>query len=314
MFWSGAVPAWSASSALAVAVIWDLLLGEFPARVHPVVWVGRLVGRLLPLVPRGRPAYELAGGLVLTALVCLGAWIAAASLLIATASYPVLQWVLCLFSLKSAFSIRALGAAAEGVRKPLLAGDLESARRGLRSLCSRDPGRLNAEQLAAAAVESVAENASDSVVAPLFWFLVAGVPGAVFYRTANTLDAMIGYRGQLEFVGKAAARLDDLLNWVPARLTALLLFASELLPGRATAHAARVAVRDSAKTASPNAGWPMSMMAGLLGVSLQKAGEYSLGDPVKPVDHHTIVASWRIASKAMGLAILASIWLAYVVR
>jgi adenosylcobinamide-phosphate synthase len=300
------VPAWSASSALAAAVIWDLLLGEFPARLHPVVWVGGVIDRLLPLVPRGRPARELAGGLLLTAFVCVGAWIAAASLLVATASYPVVQWLLCVFLLKSAFSIRALGTAAEGVRKPLLAGDLESARSGLRSLCSRDAGRLDARRLAAATVESIAENTSDSVVAPLFWFVVAGAPGAVFYRAANTLDAMIGYRGQLEFVGKAAARLDDVLNWIPARLTALLLFAGGLVTGKASANAARIAARDSRKTASPNAGWPMSMMAGLLGVSLEKEGEYSLGEHVGPVEHETIVASWRVAAKAMGLAVLAA--------
>jgi adenosylcobinamide-phosphate synthase len=117
---------------------------------------------------------------------------------------------------------------------------------------------------------------------------------------------MIGYRGQLEFVGKTAARLDDVLNWLPARLTALLLFAGGLVSGKASANAARIVARDSRKTASPNAGWPMSMIAGLLGVSLEKQGEYSLGDPAGPVDHETIVASWRIAAKAMGLAVLAA--------
>src|SRR5262249_61854725 len=119
-----------------------------------------------------------------------------------------------------------LGVAALDVRHALAGGRLHDARYALRSLCSRDASQLDPPLLVAAAIESVAENASDSFVAPLFYYALFGLPGAVFYRAVNTLDAMIGYHGRYEYLGKAAARLDDVLNFVPARLTAALLLAA----------------------------------------------------------------------------------------
>jgi adenosylcobinamide-phosphate synthase len=135
----------------------------------------------------------------------------------------------------------------------------------------------------AATIESVAENASDSFVAPLFWFALLGLPGAVFYRAVNTLDAMIGYRGKYEWLGKTAARLDDALNFVPARITAGLLLAAAWLQRRDVRRAMRILARDGSRTETPNAGRPMAAMAGVLGVELTKPGHYRLGDPREPV-------------------------------
>src|SRR4029077_2094874 len=160
-----------------------------------------------------------------------------------------------------------LGAAAHQVSRALARGDLAAARRGLASLCSRDPGALDGPARAAATIESLAENASDSVVAPLFYFALFGIPGAVFYRAVNTLDAMIGYHGRYEYLGKAAARFDDLLNLIPARLTAGLLLAAAAVARANVWDGLRVLRRDHGAPASPNAGWPMAAMAGLLGVS-----------------------------------------------
>src|SRR5207302_5219298 len=139
-----------------------------------------------------------------------------------------------------------------------------AARAALRALGGRDASQLDGEALVAGAIQSLAENASDSFVAPLFYYLLAGVPGAVAYRAVNTLDAMIGYRGKYEALGKAAARLDDLANLVPARLTAGLLLLAGWLGGRDVAAGWRVLRRDGAKTPSPNGGRPMAVMAGLL--------------------------------------------------
>jgi adenosylcobinamide-phosphate synthase len=147
----------------------------------------------------------------------------------------------------------------------------------------------------------VAENLSDSVVAPLFWYAVAGLPGAIAYRAVNTLDASIGYRGPYEWLGKASARLDDLLNLVPARLTAALLLVAGALSGARTRDGVRILLRDGAKTESPNAGRPMAAIAGLLGVELEKVDHYRLGDPVRPVEGATIALAWRLDRIAAGL-------------
>jgi adenosylcobinamide-phosphate synthase len=185
--------------------------------------------------------------------------------------------------LKSTFALRALAEAARHVERALEEGALEQARFRLRSLCSRDPSALEPRQLVAATIESVAENASDSVVAPLFYYALFGIPGALFYRAVNTLDAMIGYHGKYEYLGKASARLDDALNFVPARLTAFLLLFAGWLRGRPTRSGWSVWRRDAHLTESPNAGRPMAVMAGLLGVQLEKMGHYRLGDPTEPL-------------------------------
>jgi adenosylcobinamide-phosphate synthase len=206
-------------------------------------------------------------------------------------------------ALKSAFALRELGEAGARVRDALRRGAVGEAREGLRALCSRDPSRLDPPQLAAAAIESLAENASDSVVAPVFWYLLLGLPGALAYRAANTLDARIGYHGRHEWLGKVAARLDDLWNLLPARLTALLLLLAGLFCGADVRRGARVLRRDGGKTESPNAGRPMAAVAGLLGVQLEKVGRYRLGDPVEPLGAEKIAAAWRLASLAAFLAV-----------
>jgi adenosylcobinamide-phosphate synthase len=204
--------------------------------------------------------------------------------------------------LKPTFALRELGRAARRVRDALAAGRIDQARRDLGSLCSRDASRLDPPLLVAGAVESLAENASDSLVAPLVYYALFGLPGAVFYRAVNTLDAMIGYRGRYEHLGKAAARLDDALNLLPARLTALLLLPAGWACGADPVRGLRVLRRDGAATESPNAGRPMAAMAGLLGVELEKRGHYRLGDRVNALSPDTIDAAWRAVRASAVLA------------
>jgi len=170
------------------------------------------------------------------------------------------------------------------------------------ALVSRDPGRLDEPMLVAATVESVAENTSDSFVAPLFWFLIFGVPGAVAYRMVNTCDAMIGYRGRYEYLGKFAARLDDVLNLIPARLTGLLMVAAAGVTGKNARGAWIIMLRDHRLTASPNAGWPMSATAGALGIRLEKTGYYQLGDPASSISVSAITDVIRLT------LVVAAIW------
>ncbi|HEX8951898.1 MAG TPA: adenosylcobinamide-phosphate synthase CbiB, partial [Polyangia bacterium] len=188
------------------------------------------------------------------------------------------------------------------------------ARFGLRNLVSRDTALLDEPLLAAAAVESVAENASDSLVAPLCFFVVAGVPGAIAYRACNTLDAMIGYHGATEWLGKAAARLDDAANLVPARLTAALLVVASALAGGSPGGALRTWWRDGGRTESPNAGRPMAAMAGALGVELEKVGCYRLGAGGAAVGAAEIDRAVTLMYVACALMALVAAGAAWVVR
>ncbi len=293
------------ATALAIlggALLLDLFLGEYPTPIHPVVWIGKVVSGLVALAPRRGWWRPFLFGTLLAVGVPALSVAAAAAVLYLAAPVSWLHVAVGTFLLKASFALRELGAAAERVRTPVEAGDLPRAREALRSLCSRDPAALDAEGLLAATVQSLAENASDSFVAPLVYFLLFGVPVAIGYRAVNTLDAMIGYRGPFEALGKAAARLDDAANWVPARLTAaLLLFAGGLL-GWDAARGWRVFRRDRAKTPSPNGGRPMAMMAGLLGVRLEKKGVYALGDPENPVVPRTVTQAWRLVVLAACFA------------
>lgn len=285
-----------------LAVMIDQVLGEPPAFMHPVVWMGKSIAFCERLAPaRGRFAQLVAGGAIAIAIPLTFA--GAASLAEASLrGHALLGFVLGAVILKTTFALRCLGRAVSSVRDQLAAGQIDAARRSLRALCSRDASSLDERALVAATIESAAENASDSFVAPLFWFSLFGLPGAVFYRAVNTLDAMIGYHGRYEWLGKASARLDDVLNWVPARWTATLLLIGGALTGLDAKRGVRVLWRDGAKTESPNAGRPMAVMAGLLGVELAKAGHYRLGDAVHALHPSEIDRAWRAVLASSILA------------
>lgn len=295
-----------------LALALDLLLGEPPNRFHPVAWIGRLLdaGRALtrPSSPRGLMIW---GGLVLVAVLVVVAGVAAvASWVAGRLGWPGLLLEAAL--LKCAFSVRGLVGAAREVMRALEVGSLEDARRRVgRHLVSRPTAELSAGHVASATVESVAENLTDSVIAPLLFFLVGGLAAAWAYRVVNTADAMWGYReGDLEYFGKPAARLDDLLNWIPARLAAIGIVAGAFVgwppTHRAVAGAWRLMWNAHGRTASPNAGWTMAAMAGALGVCLEKPGAYRLGaGPLPTVGHiHRAVA---VALVAGGLFIAAAL-------
>lgn len=290
---------------LGLALLLDWGLGEPPRYLHPVVGMGKVAAALEKVAPRwGRLPpflYGAAATLVLMAL-------------FAVPPYLLLRWlhgwntavyvVAAALLLKTTFSLRQLLAEALNIKERLRRGEVAEARYDLRSLVSRDTSGLSPELITSAAVESAAENTPDSFVSPLFFFLLLGVPGALAYRVVNTLDAMWGYHGQYEHLGKFVARLDDLLNLVPARLSALLLTAAAPLTGASAGGAWRVLWHDRSVTESPNAGWPMAAAAGALGVRLEKVGHYRLGDNHRPLAPEVIDGAVGLVR---GAAIL---WLA----
>ncbi|NMG43085.1 cobalamin biosynthesis protein [Aromatoleum toluvorans] len=257
---------------LLAGIALDRLLGE-PRRWHPLVgfgrWAGWLETRLRPLLP------TRAGGL-LAWLLAIGPWLALALWL--RASHPAAHWVVDIGLLYFALGARSLAQHAEAIAAPLAAGDLDAARERVGWIVSRDTRALDATGVAKAGTESVLENGNDAVFGALFWFCIAGGAGALVFRLANTLDAMWGYRTE-RFIrfGWAAARLDDALNWIPARLTAL----TYTLLGRS--RDALACWREQAPAwDSPNAGPVMAAGAGALGVRLGGAAIYHGREEQRP--------------------------------
>lgn len=285
---------------LFLALVLDLALGDPPDALHPVAWMGKVASFLEKGGMNRRPLVQLLYGTLLVLLI-MGLFAVPAYFLLSYLkslnyiAYVVIGGIL----LKFTFSWQGLRQAALKIKRLLLEDKLDKAKFEIRSLVSRDTRGLSRSLLVSAAVESVAENASDSFVAPLFYFLLFGVPGAIAYRAVNTLDAMIGYHGKYEYLGKFASRLDDVLNFIPARLTALLLvFASFLSRGDGRA-SWQVALSEHTRTESPNAGWPMAAIAGALNVQLEKVGHYKLGRANAQLVPETIDASLKVTQIAM---------------
>ncbi|GEM49514.1 adenosylcobinamide-phosphate synthase CbiB [Deinococcus cellulosilyticus] len=264
-------------------------LGEPPMKFHPVVWMGNYLRAARRLLFKDFFAGLLGWGV--GAVLVLG--LAAGVQLAIHQMSPGWQILLTAVCLKPLMAWSALRKAGESV---LLAPTLQEARRELSwHLVSRDTSELSESEVMGAAMESVAENLSDSLVAPLFWFLIGGLPMVAFYRYCNTADAMWGYRTpELEHFGKVAARVDDLLNLIPARLTGLLICAVHQ-----SKQAWNTMNRDALKTPSPNSGYPMAALAGLIGVRLSKRDTYDLGagfrDPEKSDLALTLKALHRVA-------------------
>jgi adenosylcobinamide-phosphate synthase len=292
---------------LALAVALDLLVGDPPNRFHPVAWIGSALisarrrlpnrGRLVPLISgAGLMVLGVATSIGLGRLIGLGL----------TRLPPPIAIVAEAIALKLLFSIRGLSKAAQTVASALLSGDLPEARR-LASwhLVGRSTETLDPPRVAAAAIESVAENASDSVVGPLIYYALGGLSGALAYRVINTADSVLGHRDpEREWLGKIPARLDDLANLIPARLTALVMILAAPSVGGSVLRAFRIWWRDSRATASPNAGQPMSAAAGALGVELEKIGHYRLGAGLRlpePVDINRAV---RLMLVTLALALI----------
>lgn len=288
---------------LLLALAADALLGEPPAGVHPVVWIGRLISWLERRAPRTGRAAQLAYGAAIAVTTLAAAALPVVFLgRLSRSWHPLARLALQAVCLKPTFAARDLCLHLDRVRVPLEAGRLAEARASLQMIVSRDTRALDEGRVVAAAVESAAENASDSFVAPILFHVALGPAGAMAYRAANTLDAMIGYHGRHEYVGKAAARLDDAANLLPARLTAALIALAAPLGGGSAGRAWRVALAHHSRTESPNAGWPMSAMAGALGVELEKVGHYRLGEPGEALRPEHLRRAIRVVVGAMGLA------------
>jgi adenosylcobinamide-phosphate synthase len=261
-------------ASFAAAWFIDVRWGEPTQRWHPVAWLGHVLGPIGAAARAHAPAAAFTLGalawLVIALLLVAGAWA------LEQAARELPWWLgvpLLALVLTPMFAWRMLHDETAAVEAALSSGHgdaLAQARARLSRLVSRDVSAFDEALVRESALESLAENLNDSVIAPLFWTVVAGLPGAVLYRFANTADAMWGYRGAWEWAGKWAARADDVLSWLPARLTALLL-----APRVFCLQHAQLA-QEAARTPSPNGGWPMAALALRLNMRLRKPGVYAL--------------------------------------
>ncbi len=344
---SVALTALTPAAALLLALAIDRWLGEPSLRLHPVVWMGNYLGwtgrRIQKVALQSAAGQPVSTGVMVATLApdykafWLGTlfWSAGAAVVfvaswwlqstvmqgaqaaggwLGNGASALLGSVLLALLLKPMLAWRMLQTEVLAV-DAALAESLQAGRTRLSWLVSRDTAALSEAQVRESAIESLAENLSDSVVAPIFWFVLLGLPGAVLYRFANTADAMWGYKGvykgqNWEWAGKWAARVDDVLNWLPARLTGLLL----ALTCGVKVGALR---REAAKTPSPNSGWPMAAMALALSIHLGKPGVYVLNPAGSaPLARHTPQAICY-ASKALlallPIALVALLFKAWIV-
>jgi adenosylcobinamide-phosphate synthase len=277
----------------------DVALGEPPPVIHPVVWMGKVASFLVKGGAGRSHLTQFLYGLVIV-LFTVAIFVAPAYFLLFylkglnLVAYVVAGAVL----FKITFSLRELRRTALVIKTLLLKDKLAEARFELRSLVGRDTSKLDKSLMVSATIESVAENSCDSFVAPLFYFLLFGVPGAIAYRVINTLDAMIGHHGEFEYLGKSAARLDSVANFIPARITALIVVLAAWIGKRNASGAWQIMLRDRRRTESPNAGWTMSAIAGALGVQLEKVGYYKLGDNHNSLSLGAIDASLQLVMTA----------------
>ena len=295
----------------------DLLFGDPAWLPHPVVYMGRAISALerrlrarLPRTPQG----ELLGGAILafclpvgtfllTSLVCLGA----------AALSPWLGLAVQMFWCGQALAAKGLAQESTRVYRELVKPDLPAARRAVSRIVGRDTQNLTLEGVTKAAVETVAENASDGVIAPLLYMLLGGAPLALTYKAINTMDSMLGYKNEKYlYFGRCAAKLDDAANWLPSRLAALLWVAAAALTGNSARGAWRIWRRDRRRHASPNSAQTESACAGALGVQLAGPayyfGEYydkpTIGDPLREIEPRDILRANRMMYAESLLALV----------
>jgi adenosylcobinamide-phosphate synthase len=263
------------------ALAFDALIGDpgwlWRRLGHPVAWIGAFIGvldRWLNREDRTQQQRKLAGVAGTAAMVAISA---AAGALIQTTVQKLPMGNLVVALIASIFlAQRSLYQHVAWVRSAFAEGGLVGARKAVARIVGRDPEQLNEAGICRAAIESCAENFSDGVVAPAFWLALLGLPGLIAYKAINTADSMIGHRTErYKSFGWAAARLDDLVNLVPARLSALLLAGVAPIAAGSIGTSLKVVRRDATKHRSPNAGWPESAMAGALGVALAGPRRYA---------------------------------------
>lgn len=313
-------------AAILCGFLLDLLLADPEWMPHPVVLMGKAIAALEPRLRRrfaDTPQGQLLAGRVLAAVLPLGTLlISGAVCLGAAALHPALGFAVQTFWCWQALAVRGLAKESRNVYQKLTTDTLPGARQAVARIVGRDTQDLSAEGVTKAAVETVAENFSDGVLAPLLYMLIGGAPLALCYKAVNTMDSMVGYKNdRYLYFGRAAAHLDDVAGYLPARLAALFWIAAAGLTGQNAGQAFAIWRRDRRNHASPNSAQTESACAGALGVQLAGPAFYfgqlyekpTIGDPTRPIEPRDILRANRmlytasVLALAVGLAVRA-VW------
>jgi len=267
------------------ALLLDFLIGDPKTKYHPTAWIGKLIAVLVPFSRNNSPKKELFGGILIvfvvvtivsTLLVVLDFGI---SLLTIDVISLVVSIVVGSILLKTTIAIRGMQKHALAVVDALEKDDLDSARNHLSMIVKRNTKHLDKNHISSAVLESVSENTVDGITGPLFYYAIFGLPGAFVYRAINTIDSMVGYKTSLfRNIGWFGANCDTILNYIPSRLTGLVMILSALILGYNWKESFYIMKRDCKKLESPNAGFPIAALAGALGTKLEKINYYAVGD------------------------------------
>jgi len=266
------------------ALALDLAFGDPKNKFHPTAWVGTIIARLVPLAKNQNPTREKIGGVLVTvfASALVAALLLSYDYVVRNVSDVVLTVIAILVGsllLKTTIAMRGLEKHGNLVMESLSKNNLEEARSRLSMLVKRTTGDLDRNHIISATLESISENIVDGITGPLFYFGMFGLPGAFVYRTVNTIDSMIGYKTALfRNVGWFGANCDKVLNYLPARITGLVMILAAVLVRADWKNCLITMRRDGKNTESPNAGYPMAAMAGALGTRFEKIDHYTLGN------------------------------------
>ena len=263
----------------------DFLIGDPKTKYHPTAWIGKLIAVLVPFSRNNSPKKELFGGIliVFTVVVIVSTLLVALDFGISLLTIDIVSLVVSIvvgsILLKTTIAIRGMQKHALSVVDALEKDDLDSARNHLSMIVKRNTKDLDKNHISSAVLESVSENTVDGVTGPLFYYAVFGLPGAFVYRAINTIDSMIGYKTSLfRNIGWFGANCDTILNYIPSRLTGLVMILSALILGYNWKESFYIMKRDGRKLESPNAGFPIAALAGALGTKLEKINYYAVGD------------------------------------
>lgn len=311
---------------LVTAYVLDLIVGDPRSLPHPVVYMGKAISALERLIRRwvSQPRYLKQAGILLPLLVAGGSWVLTATIVwLLSRVSPWLGWAAEAWLISTTIASKGLKEAGLAVYAELRKGDLPAARRALGMIVGRDTARLDSPEIVRGTVETVAENIVDAIISPLFFALLGGAPLAMAYRAVNTLDSMVGYKNdKYRDLGWASARLDDVANYIPARITALLLTLCAWLLRLDWRRCWRTVLRDARLHPSPNSGYPESAVAGALGIRLGGENVYHgitsfrayMGEPLRAMEPEDIIVTSRLMLLSSGMfvslcAALAWIWI-----
>lgn len=285
------------------AVLIDILFGEPPTKIHPVVLMGNIIDYFKKLLV---PFNSKWTGILLTFLTIIIFVLIAYIFLEISKINDLIYLIVGSIILSSIFSIKFLITSIINVKNNL-EFDINEARISVSYLVSRDTSDLTQRELISASIESLTENITDSIISPLFYSFLLGVLGGVAYRVVNTLDAMVGYKDPENIeIGWFPAKLDDILNYIPARITGLLIIFSAFILQKDWKNAYKIMIRDAKNTPSPNSGYSMAAAAGALKVKLTKKGVYQLGDNINSLEIETIDEAILLTEITIALFIIIS--------